>query len=95
MVIYPSDFGLETREELAAFIEERCYGTIGEFLERMANEIESETFKGNRPRAAAAMLAFVDEVARGSVLTARDQKLVDRYFVLGDRSSRSSNLLRK
>lgn len=59
MNLRPSDFGFESIPELRQFIEGSRNETVGEFLERIASYLESDSFAGNRRRASCVMLCLV------------------------------------
>lgn len=48
MNLRPSDFGFESIPELRQFIEGSRNETVGEFLERIASHLESDSFAGNK-----------------------------------------------
>lgn len=48
MNLRPSDFGFDSIPELRQFIEGTHNETVGEFLERIASHLESDSFVGNR-----------------------------------------------
>jgi hypothetical protein len=82
MILRPSDFGFESIPELRQFIEGSRNETIGEFLERIASHLESDSFAGNRRRASCAMLCFLSNVIGADEIDPNSQSVINRFFRL-------------
>lgn len=82
MKLRPSDFGFESIPELRQFIEGPRNETIGEFLERVASHLESDSFAGDRRRASCAMLCFLSDVIGADEIDPKSQIIINRFFRL-------------
>ncbi len=82
MILRPSDFGFESIPELRQFIEGSRNETVGEFLERIASHLESDSFAGNRRRASCAMLCFLSNVIGADEIDPNSQSVINRFFRL-------------
>ena len=80
MKLRPSDFGFESIPELRQFIEGPRNETIGEFLERVASHLESDSFAGDRRRASCAMLCFLSDVIGADEIDPKSQSVINRFF---------------
>lgn len=80
MNLRPSDFGFESIPELRQFIEGTHNETVGEFLERIALHLESDSFVGNRQRASCAMLCFLSNVIGADEIDPKSQSIINRFF---------------
>ena len=82
MNLRPSDFGFESIPELRQFIEGTHNETVGEFLERIALHLESDSFAGDRQRASCAMLCFLSNVIGTDEIDPKSQSVINRFFRL-------------
>lgn len=82
MNLRPSDFGFESIPELRQFIEGPRNETVGEFLERIASHLESNSFAGNRRRASCVMLCFLNNVIGTDEIDPKSQSVINRFFRL-------------
>ena len=83
MILRPSDFGFESIPELRQFSEGSRNETVGEFLERIASHLESDSFAGsNRRRASCAMLCFLSNVIGADEIDSNSQSVINRFFRL-------------
>ena len=82
LVLRPADFGYETIDELKLLFEGRPGETVGDFSVRIAEDIESDTFAGDRRSASSAMLGFLADIVGDDPIGSDIQQLINRFFRL-------------